>query len=1294
MPAEARHQPGQATGDGGGGGGGGGGEGSVVAPARGEKPPLAAAETAVRRVPLRRLFVFADRADVALMSVGAVAAVANGMAQPVMTFIFGDVIDAFGSSASPHQLLHRVTKVIMNFVYLAIGAGLASTLQVSCWTITGERQAARIRALYLKAILRQDIAYFDMEMSTGQVVERMAGDTFLVQDAIGEKVGMSIQLLSTFIGGFIIAFVRGWLLALVMLSSIPPIVVAGATVSKLMTRLSTRMQVKYADAGNVVEQTLGAIRTVVSFNGEKQAIITYNKFIRKAYESALQQGVVNGLGLGSVMAILFSSYGLAVWYGSTLIVEQGYNGGMIISVIMAVMIGAMSLGQAAPSVAAFAEGQGAAYRMFKTIERQPDIDIYDTAGIILDDIMGDVELRDVYFSYPTRSEHLVFDGFSLQVPSGTTMALVGESGSGKSTVISLVERFYDPHAGEVLIDGINIRRIKLEWIRGKIGLVSQEPVLFSTTIRENIAYGKENLTLDEIKRAIELANASKFIDKLPNGLETMVGERGTQLSGGQKQRIAIARAIVKDPRILLLDEATSALDMESERVVQEALNRVMLERTTIIVAHRLSTVKNADVISVLQHGKIVEQGSHVELMKIPEGAYSQLIHLQDTRQEAKSSSIDPDVIVYGFSSRSINSKPRSQSISRRSTSKDSSFGPSGRHSFPVPLDLPDSLEFADATNLEEASDKVTSVQKRAPISRLFYLNKPEAFILALGSFTAAMHGVIFPIYGTLISTAIKVFYEPPEELRKDSRFWAGMFVVLAACAFVLIPIEYFLFGLAGGKLVERVRSMTFQSVMRQEINWFDKPEHSSGSIGARLSTDALSVKRLVGDNLALNVQTVSTVISGFTIAMVANWKLALIITVVVPLVGFQAYAQMKFLKGLNRNAKLKYEEASQIATDAVGGIRTVASFGAEKKVMDAYEKKCESPLRQGITEGVVGGLGFGFSFLAFYFTYALCFYVGAKFVQQGTATFPEVFRVFFVLVLATSGISRTSAIGADSTKANDAAISVFEILDRKSKIDYTSEEGVTIASVRGDIDFQNVCFKYPSRPNVQIFNDLSLFIPSGKTVALVGESGSGKSTVIALLERFYDPDSGKILFDSVELQALKVSWLRQQVGLVAQEPVLFNDTIRTNIAYGKQGEASEEEIIAAAEAANAHQFISALPDGYDTVVGERGIQLSGGQKQRVAIARAVIKDPKVLLLDEATSALDAESERVVQEALDRVMIGRTTVVVAHRLSTIRGADVIAVLKNGAVVEKGRHEELMQMKDGTYSSLVALSCSSS
>lgn len=273
-----------------------------------------------------------------------------------------------------------------------------------------------------------------------------------------------------------------------------------------------------------------------------------------------------------------------------------------------------SLGQASPCLTAFAAGQAAAYKMFETIERRPDIDSYSTDGKVLDDIKGDIELKDVYFAYPARPDEQIFRGFSLFISTGTTAALVGQSGSGKSTVVSLIERFYDPQAGEVLIDGINLKEFQLKWIRSKIGLVSQEPVLFTSSIKDNIAYGKEGATIEEIKAAAELANASKFVDKLPQGLDTMVGEHGTQLSGGQKQRIAVARAILKDPRILLLDEATSALDAESERVVQEALDRIMVNRTTIVVAHRLSTVRNADMIAVIHQGKIVEKGKLTNIL--------------------------------------------------------------------------------------------------------------------------------------------------------------------------------------------------------------------------------------------------------------------------------------------------------------------------------------------------------------------------------------------------------------------------------------------------------------------------------------------------------------------------------------------------------------------------------------------------------------------------------------------------------------------------------------------------------
>ncbi|KAF8676219.1 hypothetical protein HU200_047090 [Digitaria exilis] len=1216
------------------------------------------------------MFRYADRLDVLLMVVGAVGAVANGVAEPLVTVLFGNVIDSFGESTA-QSIIRKVSKVVLNFVYLGIGSAVVSFLQVSCWTTAGQRQSARIRSLYLTAVLRQDIAFFDTELTTGQAVSRMSSDTLVIQDALGEKAGKLLQLTSSFFGGFIIAFTRGWLLTLVMLTSLPLVAIAGAVAAQLLTKVSSNKLTSYGDAGDTVEQTIGAIRTVVSFNGENKAVAMYKRFIKKAYRTDILEGLTNGFGMGSVFCILFCSYGLAFWYGGKLIVDKAYTGGKIITVLFAVLTGASSLGNAAPSFSAIAEGQSAAYRLFETIERKPEIDSSDTSGMVLEDIKGDVELKDVHFRYPSRPDQLILDGLSLQVASGTTMAIVGESGSGKSTVISLVERFYDPQAGEVLIDGINIKNVRLSWIREKIGLVSQEPVLFMTSIKDNIMYAKEDATLEEIKRAAELANAANFIDKLPNGYDTLVGQRGSQLSGGQKQRIAIARAILKDPKILLLDEATSALDVESERIVQEALNRIMVERTTLVVAHRLSTVRNVDCITVVRQGKIVEQGPHDALVKDPNGAYSQLIRLQETRTDEKQKIADSEV---------PNSRSKSTSLSlRRSLNKDS-FGNSNRYSFKNPQGL----------SVESYEDRIRGGQITEEPSDVMVLKKaPKVPVLLLGSIAASVHGVIFPLFGILMSGVIKSFYEPPDKLKKDTSFWALISVVLGVGCLISVPAEYFLFAIAGGKLIERIRTLTFQSILRQEVAWFDKASNSSGALGTRLSVDALNIRRLAGDNLALIVQSIASLTTGFVIAFSADWRLALIITFVIPLVAAQGYAQLKFLKGFSEDAKDMYENASQVATDAVGSIRTVASFCAEKRVVTTYDEKCEALRKQGIRSGIVGGLGYGFSFLVLYLTYGLCFYVGAQFVRQGKTTFPDVFKVFFALVLATIGVSQASALASDATKARDSAISIFSILDRKSKIDSSSDDGMVPENVTGNIDFNNVSFKYPSRTDVQIFSDFTLHIPSGKTVALVGESGSGKSTIIALLERFYDPDSGGISLDGVEIKSLKVSWLRDQMGLVGQEPVLFNDTIRANITYGKSGEVTEEEVMAVAKAANAHEFISGLPQGYDTVVGEKGIQLSGGQKQRVAIARAIIKDPKILLLDEATSALDAESERIVQDALDRVMVSRTTVVVAHRLSTIKGADMIAVLKEGKIVEKGRHEALMRIKGGAYASLVEL-----
>ncbi|KAL6840490.1 hypothetical protein ACP4OV_030300 [Aristida adscensionis] len=1238
---------------------------------------------AAAKVPLLSMFRHADRTDAALMAVGAAAAAANGMSEPLMTVVFSAVIDCFGAGDNA-TLLHRVSKVLMYYIYLGIGTAVASFLQVSCWTMAGERQSTRIRSLYLEAILRQDIEFFDVEMTTGEAASRISADTVLIQDALGEKVGKYIQVLTSFFGGFIIGFIRGWMLALVVLACIPPSILSFAVVSQMRAQISGKRQASYGDAGNVVEQTIGAIKTVVSFNGEKKAIALYSTLVKKAYKATLMEGIVTGLGVGCIFFVVFCSYGLTFWYGAKLIINKGYTGGQVFNVVMAILTGSTAIGGASPSISAIAEGQSAAHRLFEVINRKPKIDITDASGIELDDIKGDVELKDVFFRYPARPEQLILDGLCLQVPSGTTMAIVGESGSGKSTIISLVERFYDPLAGEVLIDGINIKSFKLHWIRGKISLVSQEPLLFMTSIRDNITYGKEDATLEEIKRAAELANAANFIEKLPNAYETMVGQRGAQLSGGQKQRIAIARAILKNPKILLLDEATSALDVESERVVQEALNRIMVGRTTLIVAHRLSTIRNADCIAVVHQGKLAERGAHDELIKDPGGAYSQLIQLQQAHSEERHAVPNTEMAgsVYKTTSLSL----------EQSAARNSSRNRGGQNSFTKSIGLSGSDELQrhvieDGQEHQESSD--SKAPKRTPIRRLSTLNKPEAPVLLLAVIAAFVHGLLFPSFSIMMSGGIRSFYYPPHQLRKDSRFWALMCLLFAIISLVSIQLEFFLFGMAGGKLIERVRSLTFQSIMHQEIAWFDEPSNSSGALGARLYIDALNIRRLVGDNLAILVQCIVTLIAGFSIAFASDWKLTLIIICVIPLVGSQNYMQVKFLKGFSEDAKVMYEDASQIVTEAIGSIRTVASFCAEKRVITSYSQKCQASMKQGIRSGLVGGLGFSFSNLMSYLTYALCFYVGAHFVHEGKSTFKDVFRVYFALIFTAFGVSQTSGMASDSTKAQESATSILAILDRKSKIDSSCDEGTILEQVVGNIDFKNVSFRYPSRPDVQVLRDFTLDIPARKTVALVGESGSGKSTIIALLERFYDPDSGTISLDGAELRKLKLSWLRDQMGLVSQEPVLFNDTIHANIAYGSRGEASEDEIIAAAKAANAHEFISSLPQGYSTTVGERGTQLSGGQKQRIAIARAILKDPRILLLDEATSALDAESEHIVQDALDQVMISRTTIVVAHRLSTIKGADMIAVIKDGKVAEKGKHESLMGIKGGVYASLVEL-----
>jgi ATP-binding cassette subfamily B (MDR/TAP) protein 1 len=476
--------------------------------------------------------------------------------------------------------------------------------------------------------------------------------------------------------------------------------------------------------------------------------------------------------------------------------------------------------------------------------------------------------------------------------------------------------------------------------------------------------------------------------------------------------------------------------------------------------------------------------------------------------------------------------------------------------------------------------------------------------------------------------------------------------------------------------------------LTNEVSWFDKDENSSGQISARLSADATTVKGAIGDRISLMVQNFSLLLATCIIAFSLQWRMALVVLATFPLQVFAAIVEQMFLKGFSGDVAGAQARASMVAAEAVGNVRTVAAFNAEDKVVNLFSSELEAPMKRGYLRGQVAGIGYGVSQLCLYGSYGLGLWYGAQLVKQGHAHFNNVIRVFMVLIIAAFAIAETLALAPDIMKGGQALASVFFVLDRRTEIDADAPKAAVVDAVTGDIEFKHVAFSYPNRPDVEIFRDLNLKVRAGKSLALVGASGSGKSSVIALLERFYDPTSGRVLVDGMDIRKLNLKSLRRRIALVSQEPALFATTIYENILYGRET-ATEQEVHAAAMAANAHNFISALPDSYNTQVGDRGVQLSGGQKQRVAIARAVLKDPAILLLDEATSALDAESEKIVQEALDRLMQGRTSVIVAHRLSTIRNADSIAVIQDGTIIEEGTHNELLAKGDGAYAGLVRL-----
>ncbi|KAI3441858.1 uncharacterized protein J3R85_001909, partial [Psidium guajava] len=1216
-----------------------------------------------QKVSVLKLFSFADSYDCVLMAIGSVGACLHGVSVPVFFIFFGKLINIIGMAyLFPKEASHKVAKYSLDFVYLSVAILFSSWIEVACWMHTGERQAAKMRMAYLRSMLSQDISLFDTEASTGEVISAITSDIIVVQDALSEKVGNFIHYISRFLGGFIIGFARVWQISLVTLSIVPLIALAGGIYAYVATGLIARVRKSYVKAGEIAEEVIGNVRTVHAFAGEERAVRSYRRALINTYKYGRKAGLAKGLGLGSLHCVLFLSWALLVWFTSIVVHKGIANGGDSFTTMLNVVIAGLSLGQAAPDISAFVRAKAAAYPIFAMIERSTMSKTSSKTGQKLSNVEGHIQFKDVTFSYPSRPDVVIFNKLCLDIAPGKIVALVGGSGSGKSTVVSLIERFYEPLAGEILLDGCNIRDLDLKWLRQQIGLVNQEPALFATSIRENILYGKNEATLDEITRAAKMSEALSFINNLPERFETQVGERGVQLSGGQKQRIAISRAIVKNPSILLLDEATSALDAESEKSVQEALDRAMVGRTTVVVAHRLSTIRNADVIAVVQDGTIVETGNHDELISNPNSAYASLVQLQETAHLQRYPSQGP-----------MMGRPPSIRFSRELSRTTTSFGTSFR---------------SDKESLGRGGfDTVDSLKPRhVSARRLYSMVSPDWIYGTFGTVCALIAGAQMPLFALGVSQALVSFYMGWETTKHEVKKISLLFCGAAVVTVIVHTITHCSFGIMGERLTLRVREKMFAAILRNEIGWFDDVNNTSAMLSSQLETDATLLRTVVVDRATILLQNVGLIVGSFVIAFILSWRITLVVIATYPLVISGHISEKMFMRGYGGNLSKAYLRANMLAGEAVSNIRTIAAFCSEEKVLDLYASELVEPSKRSFSRGQIAGIFYGVSQFFIFSSYGLALWYGSVLMGQGLASFKSVMKSFMVLIVTALAMGETLAMAPDLLKGNQMVASVFEVLDRKTEV--MGDVGEELTVVEGTIELRGVHFSYPSRPDVIIFRNFDLKVRSGKNLALVGQSGSGKSSVLALVLRFYDPTDGKVMIDGKDVKKLKLKSLRKHIGLVQQEPALFATSIHENIVYGKEG-ATEGEVVEAAKLANAHSFISSLPEGYSTKVGERGVQLSGGQKQRVAIARAILKNPEILLLDEATSALDLESERIVQQALDRLMRNRTTIVVAHRLSTIKNADQIAVVQDGKIIEQGTHSALIENTDGPYYKLINL-----